>query len=66
MTNETQNEFWVMKIIGDSLAVKVPVIRGIEGDNLSEVTSPLLNISDLVISQGAYGLPDSTIVKIVK
>lgn len=66
MTNETQNEFWVMKIIGDSLAVKIPVIRGIESDNLSEVNSPLLNKSDLVISEGAYGLPDSTIVKIVK
>jgi hypothetical protein len=66
MTNETQNEFWVMKIIGDSLAVKIPVIRGIESDYLSEVTSPLLNKSDQVISEGAYGLPDSTIVKIVK
>ncbi|MCJ7449668.1 MAG: HlyD family efflux transporter periplasmic adaptor subunit [Bacteroidales bacterium] len=66
MTNETQSTFWVMKIINDSLAVKIPVIRGIENDSIAEIISPLLNKSDLVISEGAYGLPDSTIVKIVK
>jgi hypothetical protein len=66
MSNETQDEFWVMKIISDSLAVKIPVVRGIENDSIAEVNSPLLNKSDLVICEGAYGLPDSTIVKIVK
>lgn len=66
MSNETQSEFWVMKIINDSLAVKVPVLRGIENDTISEVTSAILNQNDLVISEGAYGLPDSTVVKIVK
>jgi len=66
MSNETQNEFWVMKIISDSLALKIPVTRGIENDSVAEVISPLLNKTDLVISEGAYGLPDSTIVKIVK
>jgi hypothetical protein len=66
MSDETQSEFWVMKIISDSLAVKIPVVRGIENDSIAEVNSPLLNKSDLVISEGAYGLPDSTIVKIVK
>lgn len=63
MTNETQSEFWVMKIIDDTLAVKIPVIKGFENDTISEVTSPLLNKNDLVISVGAYGLPDSTVVK---
>jgi hypothetical protein len=64
MTNETQNEFWVMKVIMDSIAIKIPVIRGIENDSLSEIISPLLRKNDLIISEGAYGLPDSTIVKI--
>jgi biotin carboxyl carrier protein len=63
MTNETQSEFWVMKIINDTLAVKIPVIKGFENDTVSEVSSPLLKINDLVISVGAYGLPDSTVVK---
>jgi hypothetical protein len=64
MTNETQSEFWVMKIIGDTLAVKIPVIKGIENDSVAEITTPMLNINDLVISEGAYGLSDSTVVKI--
>lgn len=66
MSNETQSEFWVMKIINDSLAIKVPVLRGIGNDTITEVSSAILNQNDLVISAGAYGLPDSTIVKIVK
>jgi hypothetical protein len=64
MTNETQSEFWVMKIIGDTLAVRIPVIKGIENDSVSEISSPLLNKNDLVISEGAYGLSDSTVIKI--
>jgi biotin carboxyl carrier protein len=66
MTNETQSEFWVMKIISDSMAVKVPVHKGIENDSIVEVISSGLNKNDLVIGEGAYGLPDSAFVKIVK
>ena len=66
MTNETQSEFWVMKINGGNLAVKVPVKRGIENDSVVEVSSPDLKMNDLLISEGAYGLADSTIVKIEK
>ena len=66
MTNETQSKFWVMKIIGGNLAVKVPVKRGIENDTIMEISSPALKMNDLLISEGAYGLTDSTIVKIEK
>lgn len=66
MTDETQSEFWVMKIINDTLAVRIPVIKGIEDDSVTEISSPLLNKNDLIISEGAYGLPDSTVVKIEK
>lgn len=66
MTNETQNEFWVMKIAGNNLAVKIPILKGIENDSIVEVFSPDLKINDLVISEGAYGLPDSTAVRIEK
>lgn len=66
MTNETQSELWVMKINNGNLAVKVPVIRGIENDSIVEISSPYLKINDLLISEGAYGLSDSTIVKIEK
>ena len=66
MTNETQSEFWVMKIGSDNLAVKVPVRKGIENDTVAEIISPVLNVSDLIISEGAYGLPDSTTIRIAR
>jgi hypothetical protein len=66
MTNETQSEFWVMKIANNNLAVKIPILKGIENDSIVEVLSSYLNINDLIISEGAYGLPDSTVVRIEK
>jgi hypothetical protein len=66
MTNETQSEFWVMKINTGDTAVKIPVTKGIENDSIAEIISPDLKVNDLIISEGAYGLPDSTIVSIVK
>ena len=66
MTDETQSEFWVMKINADSMAVRVPVEKGLVNDSLAEIISPALQVNDMVISVGAYGLPDSTAVSIVK
>lgn len=66
MTNETQTEFWVMKIVNGKMAIKVHVKKGIENDDMVEVLNSGLTTSDLIISEGAYGLNDSTIVKIVK
>jgi hypothetical protein len=66
MTNETQTEFWVMKVINNKLALKVPITKGIENDNTVEAISSGLTISDVVISEGGYGLNDSTVVKVVK
>jgi len=66
MTNEIQSKFWVMKIIDNNMAIEVPVIKGIENDTIVEVSSPVLKINDLLISDGAFGMADSTIVKIEK
>jgi multidrug efflux pump subunit AcrA (membrane-fusion protein) len=66
LTNETQQEFWVMKILHDSIAVKVPVKTGIENTRMVEVISKDISINDPVIIEGAYGLPDGAVVKIVK
>lgn len=66
MSNEKLTEFWVMKIIKDSLALKIPIQKGIENDSLVEVFSNELKINDIIIDEGAYGLPDSSIVKIIK
>ncbi len=64
MTNETQTEFWVMKVVNNKLAVKVLVQKGIENDDFVEIVNSGLSTSDLVISEGAYGLNDSSAVKI--
>jgi hypothetical protein len=66
MTNEMQNEFWVMKIVDDSIAIKVPVAKDIENDSIVEISSTDLIKNDLVIIEGAYGLADSAVVRIVE
>lgn len=66
MTDETQSQFWIMRVEGGNRAIKVPVNRGIGNDSIVEISSPLLNINDMIISDGAYGLPDSTVVAIAK
>ena len=62
-TNETQDEFWVMKLVNDSLAVRVPVVTGMQNDSLKEIISGV-GLNDKIIVKGAYGLTDSSLVKI--
>jgi hypothetical protein len=64
LSNETQDEYWIMQIVNDSIAVKVPVIKGIESGNEIEIMSPQFRLTDRIILSGAYGLPDSTKVTI--
>ena len=66
LTNEIQQAFWVMKILHDSIAINVPVKKGFENNQMVEILSSDISVNDLVISEGAYGLPDSTIIKVVK
>jgi hypothetical protein len=58
--------FWIMKLINDSTAVRENIHKGIETDSLVQILSPRLNKSDRVISSGAYGLPDTSKIEIVK
>lgn len=64
LANETQSEFWVMKMINDSTAVKVDITKGIENSDRVEITSPLFLKKDRILLTGNYGLPDTAIVKI--
>ena len=66
LTNETQDEFWVMKIVQDSVAIIVPVETGIKTDSLVEIRSAGLTLDDIIILEGGYGLEDSSLVNIVK
>jgi multidrug efflux pump subunit AcrA (membrane-fusion protein) len=62
-TNETQDEFWVMKLVNDSLAIRLPVTVGLQNDSLREIISGI-SINDKIIVKGAYGLTDSSLVKL--
>ncbi len=66
LTNETQDEFWVMKMINDSFAVKVSLKRGIETAERVEIISPAFSVSDKILLTGNYGLADTAKVQIVK
>lgn len=66
LTNETEDEFWVMKMINDSTAVKIPVKKGIENAKYIEVISPAFNLKDRIVSVGNYGIADTAKVKVLK
>ncbi len=64
--NETMNEFWVMKVINDSVAIKIPVSKGIETENEVEITGAAFLPGERVILTGNYGLPDTASIIIEK
>ena len=66
LTDETQTNFWVMKLEGDNTAVKVPVKKGMETSERVEILSPSFTESDSFLLTGNYGLPDTAKVKIIK
>ncbi|RFS26910.1 HlyD family efflux transporter periplasmic adaptor subunit [Chitinophaga silvatica] len=59
LTDETQTEFWVMKMIDSTTAVKVPVKKGIETNGIVEITDPRFSEQDKILVSGNYGLPDT-------
>jgi multidrug efflux pump subunit AcrA (membrane-fusion protein) len=66
LTNETEEEFWVMKLINDSIAVKVSVKKGLENDQFIEILSPAFGEKDRIVSTGNYGIADTARIKVVK
>ena len=66
LTDETQSEFWVMKMFNDSAAAKVVVKKGIETTDRIEIVSPAFSAADKILVTGNYGLGDTAKVQIVK
>lgn len=64
LSNEEQTEFWIMKLLNDSVAVKTGIKKGIENNDSIQVVNPTLNDSDRIILTGNYGLSDTAKVKI--
>jgi multidrug efflux pump subunit AcrA (membrane-fusion protein) len=66
LSNETLDKFWIMKLINDTTAVRKDITKGIENDNFVQILKPELKTTDLIITDGAYGLPDTAKVVINK
>lgn len=59
LTNETETEYWVMKLINDSIAVKVPVKAGIISHDTVQIDSPAFSKTDRILIYGNYAVPDT-------
>ena len=59
-------KYWVMKLINDTTAVSVSVKIGTQTYKNVEILEPQFLLSDKIVSQGAYGLEDTTCVNVIK
>jgi HlyD family secretion protein len=65
LTDETQTEFWVMKMTDSTTAVKTLIRKGIEATDKVEILSPVFSDSDRILVTGNYGLGDTAKVKVM-
>lgn len=65
LTDETQSDFWVMKMINDSTAAKTGIKKGIETSDYIEILSPLFSSQDRILITGNFGLADTASVKVI-
>lgn len=63
-TDEMQKSFWVMKIIGDTMAVKEAVQLGLQNDTYTEILSGNITANDKLVLDGAFGMSDSSLIRI--
>ena len=64
LTNESQDEWWIMKMTDSVTAVKIPIKKGLETTDRVEIIDPQLKITDKILLTGNYGLPDKANVTI--
>ncbi len=66
LSNDTETEFWIMKMINSNTAVKIPIKKGIETEDKIEILYPPLSSKDLILVTGNYGVADTIKVKVIK
>ncbi len=66
LSDETETNFWIMKMINKDTAVKISIQKGVETDTKIEILSPVLTSKDKILVSGNYGVADTIKVKIVK
>jgi len=64
LSDETQTKYWVMKMINDSTAIKIPVTTGLAKGDTLQILSPHFLPDDKILSGGNYGLPDTALVTV--
>ncbi len=64
LTDESQSNFWIMKMIDSNTAIKTIIKKGIETNNNVEILSPILSANDKIIITGNYGLSDTAKVSV--
>ena len=57
--NEEMTRFWVMRLVDDSTAIKVPITRGIVDHDRVEILQPVFKPEDRLILTGGYGMADT-------
>jgi hypothetical protein len=66
LSDELMHDFWVMKLINDSTAVKVVVKPGLSAGDSVQIIEPHFSEHDLFLSSGNYGVGDTVLVSIIK
>jgi multidrug efflux pump subunit AcrA (membrane-fusion protein) len=66
LSNEIETEYWTMKVINDSTAVKIPVEIGIRNQEKTEIISPKFDAKERFLTSGNFGVGDTLKVKIIK
>ena len=66
LTDETQTEFWVMRLLNDSTAVKVPVTVGKQANDHIEIKAPRFSPRDKILLSGNFGLDDTAAVQVTR
>jgi len=64
LSNEAETHFWVMKLVNDTTAIRVPVKTGMVLPDRIEILSPRFTDSDSILLTGNYGLNDTALVRI--
>ncbi len=66
LSDETQTNFWVMKVTDSTTASKVTVTKGMETHDRVEILSPRFSRSDKFLLTGNYGLADTAKIRIMQ
>jgi len=66
LSDEMLQNFWVMQMINDSVAIRVNVKTGLKNKDEIEIIEPDFPITARILSSGNYGLADTALVNIEK